>query len=512
MESVKKNKTKNSIRGSIFGILYKLIGIIFPFVIRTIIIYFLGSDYAGLGSLFISILSILSLSELGIGSAMVFCLYKPINDENYELVSRYMAGFKIVYRIIGLVILVLGIVVLPFVPYLIAGDVPNDINVYILFSVYLTNTCISYFFFSYRTSLLNAYQKSDLVSNAGTISSLFLYIAQIIVLIVFKNYYFYISFLPISTVLNNVFIYIFSRKYYLKLSSYSYVKYDRGLMKGLFKNVGFLFGHRLGSVLIASLDNVVISSILGLVQLTIFSNYFYVIVSLNAIFDIVMSALLFSLGNFLVNNNALDKYKLYKNLTYIIQMVTIFCSICLLCLYQDFIFIWVGPENQYKDFYVIILFALYFYSSKFRIMGVTFKDAAGMWKNDFLKPYVGIILNIILDILLVNLIGAPGALISTIFIFFFIYYPWETYVLFKDMFMISPLRFILKNIIYFIFGISLACGIYFLSNIFIVDSLGLFVIKLLIVALITILSLVVGTFWTKEFKYFKDKILKLIRG
>ena len=67
-------KTKNASRNIIFGILLKLYQILLPFVIRTVMMYTIGVEYLGLNSLFISVLQVLNLAELGVGSAISVCI------------------------------------------------------------------------------------------------------------------------------------------------------------------------------------------------------------------------------------------------------------------------------------------------------------------------------------------------------------------------------------------------------------------------------------------------------
>ena len=115
------SRTKNSIKNILGGIIFRVIGIVFSFVIKTIIVWTLGRTYLGLNSLFASILSVLSLTELGIGSAMVYNMYKPVAEKDYELLSALLNTYKKLYRIIGIVILVIGLAILPFLKTFISG-------------------------------------------------------------------------------------------------------------------------------------------------------------------------------------------------------------------------------------------------------------------------------------------------------------------------------------------------------------------------------------------------------
>ena len=146
-------RTKNSTRTLLFGLLNRLITIILPFVTRTMIIYKLGTEYAGISSLFTSILSVLSISELGIGTAIIFCLYEPVAQDAKEEIRALLALLRKLYWIIGSIILILGIMILPFLKCFINADYPADTNIYFLFMIYLLNASISYLTSSYKSVL-----------------------------------------------------------------------------------------------------------------------------------------------------------------------------------------------------------------------------------------------------------------------------------------------------------------------------------------------------------------------
>lgn len=185
------SRTQNAIRNIFTGVFNKIIILLFPFVIRTVIIKKLGTEYLGLSSLFTSILQVLNLTELGFSSAIVFSLYKPIAEKDDNRICSIMNFYKRIYRIIGFIILVMGLIVLPFLPNFIKGSYPSDINLYILYLIYLFNTVITYYLFAYKSALLNAMQRNDIINNVNSITVIIQYILQIIILYCTKNYYIY---------------------------------------------------------------------------------------------------------------------------------------------------------------------------------------------------------------------------------------------------------------------------------------------------------------------------------
>ena len=132
---MKIQRTQNATRNVAVGVALRLYQMIGPFILRTVMIYVLGMPYVGLNSLFTSILQVLNLAELGVGSAMVYSMYRPIAEDNEKKICMLMKLYRIYYRVIGGVICALGLVIIPILPKLISGDVPADINIYILYNL-----------------------------------------------------------------------------------------------------------------------------------------------------------------------------------------------------------------------------------------------------------------------------------------------------------------------------------------------------------------------------------------
>ena len=209
-----ENRTKNASRNIIWGGVSKVVLMLLPFFIRTIFIYTIGLEYLGLTSLFTSVLQILNLAELGFATAVVYSLYKPLSDNDADLVCAIMAFLKKVYYCVGAIILVFGVGISFFLPHFIHGDIPKDINIYYLFYLYLVNTVISYFFAGYKAALLTANQRDDIKSKVITFASISQYLLQGAVLLLFKNFYLYVIVLPFTTLAINACNALFAKKYF----------------------------------------------------------------------------------------------------------------------------------------------------------------------------------------------------------------------------------------------------------------------------------------------------------
>lgn len=414
---------RNAILGTFWGVISRSVGLLFPFIIRTVIIRLLGSEYEGLGGLFTSILQVLSLAELGFGNAMVFAMYRPIADNDLPQIRSILCFYKRVYLIIGTVVLCLGISVLPFLDVLVKDTPPADINIYFLFSIYLANTVLSYFFFGYRNSVLVAYQRQDIISKLSLLINVGMYILQIVLLVTFKNYYYYVLCIPIGTICTNYVIYSYSKKAYPDI-------YPDGVLSkeqksNIYEKISALMLHKIGGIVLNSADTIVISSFLGLVVVSNYNNYYYLINAISGIIMVLFTSLTAGIGNSLIIDDIEEKKKKFYSILFVNAAVVTVCTCCFFSLFQDFITVWVGKEKLFENG-IMVLFCLYFYIHMIRRTILMYRDAAGLWKENRWQPIVSASFNLIVNIFLVQKIGVYGILISSILAQVFIDIPWES--------------------------------------------------------------------------------------
>ena len=440
-------RTKQSVKSSLSGLLFKIITLLFPFLIRTVIIKRLGEEYVGLSTLFTSVLQVLSLSELGFAAAIAYAMYKPIAEDDKPKICALLNFVKTVYRIIGLFILVVGVAIIPLLPRFINAESPppSDVNLYILYGIYLFNTVISYLLFAYKSVLLAAHQRLDVENNVMSLCNIAMYAFQIAVLYVFRNYYVYVVFLPLSTIAINLLRSIRVKKIFPEYVCSGTI--EKTEKKGIYKNIGALMGHRLSGAVVTSVMNIIISANLGLILLTRYGNYYTIIVAVIGIILIIYSSITAGIGNSIVVDSVEKNYTDFKNLTFMNVWMVGWISICLLCLFQPFMTIWMG-EDKLLPFSTVVLFSLYFYLWRFKDMINTYKDAAGMWKADWLKPYVVTAVSLVLGLILINVWGINGTIVAVIVGVFVVSMPWETHVFFKLYFKMSPTKYYLRMIIY----------------------------------------------------------------
>lgn len=492
-------RTKHAFQNTVSGLIFRVIGLLMPFAVKTIIIYKLGGEYLGLNTLFAAILQVLSLSELGFSSAVVFAMYKPIAEGDDEKVRALLAFLRKIYHIIGLIILVVGAAISPLLPYFISDieSVPGDINLYLLYFIYLFNTIASYFLFAYKGLVLTANQQINVENNIMSISSMAMYVMQIIVLLLFRNYYVYIAFLPLSTIaINLVRAFYVDRKYPNLKQGGSLAKEER---KKIYRNIVALVGHKMSSTVVTSVANIIISSYLGLITVLIYGNYYYIINALLGIVMVFHSAITPSIGNSIATESIEKNAVNFAKLTFLNVWVVGWMAICLMCLYQHFMLLWVGEELM-LPIESVILFVALFYFWKFKDIVSTYKDAAGLWNADFFKPYAVIVVSLLLCFLLTPRIGLNGTLIGIIAGVFLVSMPWETHVFFKRYLQHGEAKYYLKMLIYTAVLLLIGGLTYYLCSLLPAAGFGWFVLKAVICLFLPNALILLCSFATPEFK------------
>lgn len=504
---MKINRTKNATRNIIWGFVEKIIAVLLPFICRTVMIRVMGAEYIGLNSLFTSILSVLSITELGIGAAIIFSMYKPIAEDDKETLCALFNLYKKIYHIIGTIIFVCGLAVLPFLKHFINGNVPHNLNIYILYSIYLFDTVISYFLFAYKAALFSAYQRNDIISKRKTIINFLSNIIQIVLLLLFKNYYIYVIVVPIATMGTNILNGILAQKMYPDIVCKGTI--SKEMKKDIKKRVAGLIAYKIYNVIFTTVDTIVISSFLGLTQLAIYNNYYYIQNSIVGFMVIFTSAITAGVGNKLVTNSKEDNYEDFKTFSFAKGWICSWAAICLLCLYQHFVRWWAGEELLFP-FRTMTLMVLYFLIPRITSMTYVYREAAGLWWEDKFRPLVATILNLGINLYLVRIIGMDGVILSTLICSLFLNFPWGTYILFKHCFKKSPQKYYLQMSYYLI--VTAIAGVITLKVCELLPCTGILMMfaKLIICMIIPNILLFIAYFWMSEFKNSKKLVHRIV--
>ena len=424
---MKINRTKNAVRNIAAGFGLRIYQTVVPFLMRTVMIQCMGVEYLGLNSLFSSILHILNLAELGVGVAMVFSMYKPVAEDDTRKICALMRLYRRYYRLIGVVIGVVGLALTPFIPHLISGEVPAEINVYVLYLLNLGATVVSYWLFAYRNCLLSAYQRRDVTSIITILTSLVQNVLQLFILLWMKDYYLYVIVLLLGTALNNVVTGLVTMRMFPQYRPEGdLADEEKQQINGKIRD---LFTAKLGSVVLNYADTIVMSAFLGLTMLAVYQNYYFILSAVLAVIEMMIGSVTAGLGNSFVTESREKNYRDLLKFTFIFLWMTGLCVCCFLALYQPFMEIWMGVELM-LPFGLVICFAVYFYVYTLNRLLSVYKDAAGLWHQDRFNPLTCALVNLTLNLLLVKPLGLYGVQIATIASLSMIGIPWQLHNLF----------------------------------------------------------------------------------
>lgn len=406
-----QSRTKNTSRNIVWGIVNKLITLLFPFLIRTAILKILGSEYLGLSSLFTSILQVLNLAELGFSSAVVFSMYKPLADNDEATVCALMNLYRKVYTIIGICILSIGILLIPFLDRLISGSHPADVQLAVLYIIYLVNTTLTYFLFAYKKSILVAAQRNDIVSNIASAVHIIMYCSQIVVLAFTKNYYYYAVLLPIFTVVDNLIANYMANKMFPQFKCHG--ELDDEIKQDIKKRIaGIMFGKICGTTR-NSFDSLFISMFIGLNAVAIYGNYYYIMSGVQGILTTITVAMKASIGNSIATESIEKNHNDMMNFTFIYMWIAGWASVCILCLIQPFMRMWVGTKLMFSDG-ITVAFVVYFYTLAIGDVRNMYVEATGIWWEQRYRAIMEAIANLVLNAILVQYLGVLGIIIATL--------------------------------------------------------------------------------------------------
>lgn len=400
---------KNATWNYVGKLLYSLLGL----VNRTIIINYLGVSYLGVNGLYTNVLGILSLTEFGLSYAINYCLYKPIAEKDYEKVNAYVHYFKRIYRIVIILVLVLGTLIAPFLKYIVKdpGAVSTK-ELYIFYFIYLFNTAISYIS-AHNSSVNFAQQKGYLITNIQSISNVLLVVCQTISLILFRQYLIYLLIHSFFILLTGIYInfYVRKRNPFLKSKNYSHL--EKKEIVAVRKQMGALLVSKIGEVCVTSSDNLIISALNGLNAVGIVSNYLVIIDTISSFTLSVINAFIPSFGNAIAVESKEKVNSFFKLYDFLTNWICGVAAICLFTLLTPLIHVWVG-EKYSVPISVVACLALNFYMFGMRMCPNHVSNAAGLFAPNKYVSFIQGAVNLVISILLGKVLGVLGVFIGTI--------------------------------------------------------------------------------------------------
>ncbi len=472
------HRSRNVGRNMVYGFFNRCVSLLLPFIVRTVLIYRFGALYLGMNSLLGSIFQVLNLAELGFGSAVVYSLYKPVAEGDSETVCAYLGTYRKIYRVIGLVILAAGLAVMPFFPHLVKDSpVPGNMNLFAWYLIFLADTVASYLLYGYKTAIPSALQREDLLSKIDTVVLVCKSVVQMACLLLSDNFYFYLLTSLLFTVLRNLLIYrVVERRYPQYVCKGNISEGQFGELKQL---VGGLFLSKVRLTSRHAIDSICITVFVSLTMTAVYSNYFLIHSAVASLSGILCGAMVASVGNSIAVESREKNYRDMRRFNFIYMLLAGWAMICLLCLYQPFVRLWMGGalsgggtmaasgalaqgsvvagETLMLGMPEVVALCLYFYLLKAGDMRWIYHQGAGLWWKARYIVVAEIVCNVVLNSLLAKYWGVLGIILATLISLFFINFLGGAWVLFKEYFQNGKLReFFADQALYFVVAVILA--------------------------------------------------------
>ena len=497
-----RSRTEYSILNMMTGVGGYAINTVIGFICRMVFVRCLSADYLGVNGLFTNLLTVLSLAELGIGNAVVFALYKPLAEHDEEKIASLVKFYGTAYKIIGLVVALVGIAMIPFLNVIITEQPAIRESLYLLYVINLFNTSSTYFF-SYRSSLIIAAQQNYIVGGINYIITILQSLLQMAVLILTHNYLWYLLIQTVGTFLYNV---IISK---IAVIKFPYIKekdiqpLDEKERKTLFENIRDLMIYKISGLLVNSTDNILITFFKGLTITGVASNYTLLVNTINSLLGQIFNGLTASIGN----HNALEtnekKYEMFSFLNLLNFWIFGWASLGIIFCSSDIVELCFGKEYTLPIYIPLIMAANFFTTGMLNAVW-TYKHTMGLFRyGRFLQLFTGI-LNIVFSLLLGHYWGLFGILAATFVARLFTSIWYDPYAIFVHGFRMSPIGY-LKKYIYYLIVLGMAaicCGLSFKviqGNIFI-QVLS----KIVLCSIVTNVIFYLSFYKTKEFEKIKN--------
>ena len=398
------------------GIGGELLVVVLKFVTRTVFIRTLGKAYLGINGLFYDILSMLSLAELGVDMAITYQLYKPLAEKDDKRVRMLLKFYRQAYRVIGTVILLLGIAMIPLLPHLIRDYdklATLNINAVLVFMLFLMQSVSSYWFFAYRSSIMVANQKRYVLSIADAFITIVSNAVQILVLVLFKNFIAYTATVLSFSVITNLVYSVIAKHYYPQFFIKEKGRLGKEEIFGLFKDCGAVFLTRVNDVVLKATDNIVLSSFLGLTVVGLYSNYLLFYTTIQKLMAQVYRSVRASMGNLFVEADMGRKFQMFKVMNFLTVVLFGTAGVGITVCADELIRVWVS------DSYVIAQPLALLVGIETYLMGLVnnlyqIRNVCGTFRNMWYRPLFGIVINIVVSVSLVQVIGIYGVIIGTI--------------------------------------------------------------------------------------------------
>ncbi len=410
------SRTTKTVLNFTTGIAGQLLITLLKFVTRTVFIQTLGASYLGINGLFTNILSMLSLTELGFDTAINFRMYKPLAERDEKRIRILLKFYKQVYRIIGIVILVIGLALIPALKYLI-NDYESlealGINAALVFVLYLLQSVSSYLFFAYRSAIIKADQKTYITDIADMVVTVATNIFQICVLVFFHDFILYTATVIVFNIIKNGVNAIIAQKMYPTAFQKEKDHLSKDEVVSMVKDCGALFVYKVNNTVISSTDNLVISAFVGLTTVGLYSNYLLFQTTIKSFINKFYESCKASMGNLYATSNEEKSFFVFDVMNFISAILYGTAGVGIAVCANELVNVWIGKEYLIaQPFSILMGIEMFFTGNKLQFGQM--RDVSGIFRKMWFRPVIGVIINLGVSIVLVQFIGIYGVIVGTI--------------------------------------------------------------------------------------------------
>lgn len=494
-------RTSNSIKNAIIALICNSCCLILNFIVQSLFINRLGINYSGLNNILTNIISMLAISELGIGTAIIYHLYKPIHEKNITKIKVLVNFYKKAYNIIAIVVFIIGILILPFISFFIDAT-QVSVNIYVVYFLFLIDATISYFV-TYKRSIIYANQKNRILDLIHLGSIVIMSSLQIFVLIKFKNYFLFLFVRVICRLIENIVINFISNKLYPYLKQKENTSLDPEIKNDIKTKVKAQLYHSIGGYIVLGTDNILVSKFFGLTISGIYGNYILIINAANTIIGQIFNSLTASVGSLLVEKDYSKSYKVYRKINLLNFLIYSLVSVTFYFLINDFIKIWLHNENYLFSNLIVLSLAINLYLQGMRRTIQIFATAGGICHENRFIPIIESIINIVFSIIFLKLFGVIGIIIGTIISTLFLYFYGFPKYIYCPLFKKGIYTYIKDFVKYVIVLIFLFCGNSLIISLLSFNNIYIqFVVRLCCVIITTSLMLLLIFYRNNDLKEF----------
>lgn len=493
------SRTDNSLRNLKTAVLFKLAAIVVNFIARKIFVVVLTKEYLGLDGTFANILTMLSLAELGVGTAITYSMYKPLAEGDRELILSLMTLYRKFYTVIGITVGVLGAALTPFLQYIIR-DIPDIPHIRLIYLMFVLDSSISYFLV-YKQSLISADQKQHIVTSYQYKTSMAVTAAQCAALLLTGDYVLYLALKLCATFVCNALLARKADRLYPYLKQKTVQPLPAPVRQDISKNIRAMIAHKLGSVVVFGTDNVLIAYFVGAVSVGLYSNYLLITQSLKSAYSMIFRAMTASIGNLCAAEDTAHAQAVFWRVDLLTRWIYGFSTVCLVVLFNPFISLWLGADYLFS-MPIVLLIVLSFYVTGMRQSVLTFREAMGLYWYDRHKPLFESAINLAVSILLAKPFGIVGIFIGTVVSTLSTCTWVEPYILFRHGFCAPVGKYFARYALNVLLTAAAGAATWYICALLPAAGFGAFLVKVLLCCVLPNLFFLLVYGKTSEFCYF----------